>query len=153
MKLYLAMWVRGPLKDKTTIEEMNKNKQRAVIYAEQLEKYLGKNYSLVLPHTDKILTQIDEAWAKDKSPHWVGEAMSRCYTLLESCDGIILITLGTLTEGMSNEKEHAKNKGMFVYQMEHLTKQNVQHLKQCLEEYEGFQRNGMQVPMTTVSKQ
>jgi len=63
------------------------------------------------------------------------------------------VKLGTLTEGMSDEKEHAKNKGMFVYQMEHLTKQNVQHLKQCLEEYEGFQRNGMQVPMTIVSKQ
>lgn len=101
MKLYLAMWVRGPLKDKTTIEEMNKNKQRAVIYAEQLEKDLGKNHSLVLPHTDKILTQIDEAWAKDRSPHWVDKAMSRCYALLESCDGIILITLGTLTKRLS----------------------------------------------------
>jgi len=55
MKLYLAMWVRGPLKDKITIEEMNKNKQRAVIYAEQLEKDLGKTIHLYFHTPIKFL--------------------------------------------------------------------------------------------------
>lgn len=131
MNLYVAMWVRGPDGNNVTKQQMEKNKSRAIEVAERLQKTIGHYYNLIVPHTDPILSDIDSKWLKTKDSSCVQEAMNRCFELLSSCDGILLFTYGFLSEGMKEEKEYAKKRGMFIYEADELTDETLEDL--CLE--------------------
>ena len=136
MRLYLAMWVRGPAGTNVTTEEMQNNKNKAKYVANKIAHATERLHTLVIPHTDPALSKIDTIWLKNKDVFWCNKAMERCFALLSSCDGIILITRGFMSEGMKQEKAYAEERGMFVYEAEELTDETLEDLCLSLLDYE-----------------
>ena len=122
MKLYLAMWVRGQQGCNVSAEEMAENKLYARGTAKILRSMFDENeFAIECPHENTTLNQIDDLWLETRDERYVPIAMDLCFTLLDKCQGIILIHRGYMSEGMALEKKYAESKGMFIYEANDLT--------------------------------
>lgn len=136
MNIYLAMWVRGPKGDKVSSMEIEENKALAEYWGQAIQSAVGSKHTIIIPHVDERLNQIDEQWVKDRDVKWVEVAMSRCYFLLDSCQMIILLSRHHLSEGMRAELEYAKSKGLLIYEAEELTNEVLEDIKYTVLDYE-----------------
>ena len=122
MRIYLAMWSRGQRGKDVSKEDMDANKLYARGTAKILRSMFDENeFAIECPHENTTLNQIDDLWLETKDERYFPIAMDLCFTLLDKCQGIILIHRGYMSEGMESEKKYAESKGMFVYEAFDLT--------------------------------
>ena len=136
MTLYLAMWARGPAGNQVTRQEMADNKLYAKGVAKRLRTATESFHEVICPHEDEILDLIDDVWLTTRNPDCVPIAMSRCYALLDKCQGIVIFHRGHYSEGIKYEVQHAVDKEMFIYEADHLTDETLEDLILALNEWE-----------------